>query len=348
MTIDGGGRDTCHGVDHDTTSTLELAGVLARGGQVGEALAVLESLRVSLAGEPDPAGASSPLQRARLLATLVECRLARGDLGDALELREELPALCRPDQGAAAAALAEHALGEIELALGAPETALAHFHRAGAHEAGLAAEHRLPPDELPWRVGAVLALVRTGGRDADHLADAQLRAARGSGSAHAVAQALRTLATTDGGGRRLALLREAQDALAGVPAARLAAQIETDVAGVLLLQGDTTVRAEAVALLRAAEAYADGEQLWPLQGRVHRLLERAGETPRRAHAEALATLTQAERRVATPAAAGHSNRQIAAELLLSVKAVEWHLSRIYRKLGIRSRRALAELLAPTG
>lgn len=345
MTIDGGGRDTCREVDQgagaDVSATLQLAGVLTRSGQVGEALAVLEALRSSQ--RP-----IAPLDHARLLSVLVDCRLARGDLGDALELREELPALCRADQGAAVAALAEHALGEIELALGAPEAALTHFRRSGAHEAALPPEHRLAPDELPWRVGAVLALVRAGGRDADHLALAQLEAATASGSAHAVAQALRTLATTDGGGRRLALLREAQEALTGVPAARLAAQIETDVAGVLLLQGDATARAEAVALLRAAEAYADGEQLWPLQSRVHRLLERAGETPRRVHAEALAALTQAERRVAVPAAAGSSNRQIAADLLLSVKAVEWHLSRIYRKLGIRSRRALAEMIAPAG
>ncbi|GAA4668967.1 helix-turn-helix transcriptional regulator [Nocardioides nanhaiensis] len=344
MTIDGGGRDTCRevgaGGDVDVAATLQLAGMLARSGQVGEALAVLEALRSSQ-------GPIDPLEHARLLALLVDCRLARGDLGDALELREELPALCRPEQAAAVAALAEHALGEIELALGAPEAALAHFRRAGDREAELSPEHRLAPDDLPWRVGAVLALVRGGGRDADHLAGAQLVAATTSGSAHAVAQALRTLATTDGGGRRLVLLREAQEALAGVPAARLAAQIATDVAGVLLLQGDPAARTEAVALLRSAETYADGEQLWPLQSRVHRLLERAGETPRRVHAEALAALTQAERRVAVPAAAGHSNRQIAGELLLSVKAVEWHLSRVYRKLGIRSRRALAEVLAPS-
>ena len=38
------------------------------------------------------------------------------------------------------------------------------------------------------------------------------------------------------------------------------------------------------------------------------------------------------------------NRQIAHELVVTVKAVEWHLSHVYRKLGIGSRTLLAETL----
>ena len=38
------------------------------------------------------------------------------------------------------------------------------------------------------------------------------------------------------------------------------------------------------------------------------------------------------------------NRQIASELVVTVKAVEWHLSHVYRKLGISSRVNLAETL----
>jgi DNA-binding CsgD family transcriptional regulator len=52
------------------------------------------------------------------------------------------------------------------------------------------------------------------------------------------------------------------------------------------------------------------------------------------------TLTPAEQRVAALAARGHSNSQIAAAEYISVKTVEAHLSRIYRKLGVRSRVAL--------
>jgi ATP/maltotriose-dependent transcriptional regulator MalT len=51
-------------------------------------------------------------------------------------------------------------------------------------------------------------------------------------------------------------------------------------------------------------------------------------------------LTPSERRVAEQAAAGLSNRDIAAALFLSPKTVEMNLSRVYRKLGIRSRAQL--------
>jgi DNA-binding CsgD family transcriptional regulator len=55
-------------------------------------------------------------------------------------------------------------------------------------------------------------------------------------------------------------------------------------------------------------------------------------------------LTPSERRVAELAAAGRSNREIAAELFLSVRTVESQLSAAYRKLGVRSRTQLGPRL----
>jgi DNA-binding CsgD family transcriptional regulator len=52
-------------------------------------------------------------------------------------------------------------------------------------------------------------------------------------------------------------------------------------------------------------------------------------------------LTPTERRVAELVAAGHSNKEVAAELFVTLRAVEANLSRIYGKLGIRSRTELA-------
>ena len=54
-----------------------------------------------------------------------------------------------------------------------------------------------------------------------------------------------------------------------------------------------------------------------------------------------AKLTIAEDRVATLAAAGRNNKEIAAELFLSPRTVESHLATIYRKLAIRGRVDLA-------
>jgi DNA-binding NarL/FixJ family response regulator len=56
------------------------------------------------------------------------------------------------------------------------------------------------------------------------------------------------------------------------------------------------------------------------------------------------TLTQAERQVAERAAAGRSNREIADELVVSVRTVESQLSAAYGKLGVRGRAALARAL----
>lgn len=56
-------------------------------------------------------------------------------------------------------------------------------------------------------------------------------------------------------------------------------------------------------------------------------------------------LTDAENRVAQCAAAGLSNKEIAAELFISPKTVEANLSSVYRKIGIRSRSQLAQHLS---
>lgn len=56
-------------------------------------------------------------------------------------------------------------------------------------------------------------------------------------------------------------------------------------------------------------------------------------------------LTQAERQVAGLVAAGHTNREVAAELYMGLRTVEAHLSAVYRKLGIRSRSELARAWA---
>jgi DNA-binding CsgD family transcriptional regulator len=56
-------------------------------------------------------------------------------------------------------------------------------------------------------------------------------------------------------------------------------------------------------------------------------------------------LTETERQIAALVAAGRSNREVARELVVSPKTIEWNLSNVYRKLGVRSRTELAAQLA---
>jgi DNA-binding CsgD family transcriptional regulator len=60
--------------------------------------------------------------------------------------------------------------------------------------------------------------------------------------------------------------------------------------------------------------------------------------------EGCVRLTQAERDVALLAAAGRSNREISAELYLSLRTVENYLHRAYEKLGVSGRAELGRAL----
>ena len=69
-------------------------------------------------------------------------------------------------------------------------------------------------------------------------------------------------------------------------------------------------------------------------------LSACGVVPKRGGVDALG-LTATELTVAHLVAQGLSNRETAARLYVSAKAVEFHLGHIYAKLGITSRRQLA-------
>jgi len=56
-------------------------------------------------------------------------------------------------------------------------------------------------------------------------------------------------------------------------------------------------------------------------------------------------LSETERRIATLVAVGRTNEEVGERLFLSPKTVEWSLTKIYRKLRVRSRTELAARLA---
>ncbi len=91
---------------------------------------------------------------------------------------------------------------------------------------------------------------------------------------------------------------------------------------------------------------------WPRPARCPPLVEdvrselyASGARPRTRRCRASESLTASERRVATLAAGGQTNREIAQALFVTPKTVEVHLSNAYRKLDIRSRRELPGALA---
>lgn len=319
------------------TDRLRDARTSVRDGRVHAALAALARLgREGLAGPPgaDYAGLGRLERRehAELVALTVECLLARGDVAAAATWAAEVDELVV----GSGAALALHARGELASARDNHEAAL-ELHLAAGVAAGSPQD-----DGVAWRLGAALSLVRCGrGAEAGRLARAEHAAAVARGDAHHIARALRVLATVTADGRSVERLEEARVLLED-GSRRLAAQIDTDLAGLLVLAGEA---GRATALLRDVERYAVEEDLWPLQSRARRLLQRIGETPLRLESEALVTLTAAERRVAVLALDGLPNRAIAERLMVSVKAVEGHLSKIYRKLGVSSR---SDLIATVG
>jgi DNA-binding CsgD family transcriptional regulator len=121
-----------------------------------------------------------------------------------------------------------------------------------------------------------------------------------------------------------------------------------------LLRRERSIQAARHELRLAADAFEQmGAQGWVARALGELRATRASvpaptRDPRSADQPAtgpLAGLTPQERRVAEAVATGASDRQVAAELFLSPRTVAYHLSSVYRKLGISSRAALATRLA---
>jgi DNA-binding NarL/FixJ family response regulator len=73
-------------------------------------------------------------------------------------------------------------------------------------------------------------------------------------------------------------------------------------------------------------------------------LQATGERVRKRTAETRDELTPQELQIARLARGGLSNPEIGARLFLSPRTVEWHLRKVFAKLGVRSRHELANAL----
>jgi DNA-binding CsgD family transcriptional regulator len=105
-------------------------------------------------------------------------------------------------------------------------------------------------------------------------------------------------------------------------------------------------RVDARHQLRAAyELFTDlGAEGFAERAR-HELLA-TGEKVRKRQVDTLEQLTPQEEHIAVLAREGRTNAEIAGELFLSPRTVEWHLRKVFDKLGITSRRGLQDALPP--
>ena len=229
-------------------------------------------------------------------------------------------------------------LGFLELSLGDPQSAVDHLRRC--YEIGMVFM-REPAMQL--ELGDYLeALIGVG-----ELAEADELVASWEERARAVdrAWALAILARARG-----LLLAARQDldgsfiAFERAIAEHTRADDPFQYARTLLALGRTQRRAkrrgDARATLQAALAQFEtlGAPLWAEQTGAE-LARIGGRTPSRAE------LTEAEKRIAGLVAEGRTNKEVAASLFLTVHSVETALTRIYRKLGVRSRSELAHTFA---
>jgi DNA-binding NarL/FixJ family response regulator len=188
-----------------------------------------------------------------------------------------------------------------------------------------------------------LALAARGEQDAARRSAVdELERARAWGAPSAIGAALRVRGLLESGADGIALLEEAIGVLASSPVALERVRALVDY-GAALRRANRRAAARAP-LHEALEAARRGGAL-ALARRAHEELAATGERLRPLLPTGAGSLTPSERRVAELAAEGLTNRQIAQTLFLTVKTVEGHLSHVYRKLDIPSRRELGPALS---
>lgn len=102
-------------------------------------------------------------------------------------------------------------------------------------------------------------------------------------------------------------------------------------------------RTDARTQLRIAHEMFTGFGAQAFAARSHRELQATGEKARKQPVVVGDELTAQERQIAELAGAGLTNAEIGVRLFISAHTVEWHLRKVFSKLGIRSRRELRDL-----
>jgi DNA-binding CsgD family transcriptional regulator/tetratricopeptide (TPR) repeat protein len=299
----------------------------------------------------------------------------RGDFAGAVSLIAECDAVCEATGGSSVAPFAGMFLGAlrgneeevtplIEATLAAAEAAGQGGAVTGAHWAAAVLHNGL------GRYADAMAAAEEATRDAiiyvsilvvPELVEAAARA----GNTGVAAGALQRLAeTTQPSGNDLALGIEARcrallsegetaEGLYQEAIDRLGrTQLRPDLARAHLLYGEwlrrQDRRVDARHHLRTAYDMLVAIGMTAFAERARRELMATGEKVRKRTVEAPDDLTAQEALIARLARDGLSNPEISAQLFISTRTVEWHLRKVYAKLGVSSRGQLRRVLAANG
>jgi DNA-binding CsgD family transcriptional regulator len=266
--------------------------------------------------------------------------LIEADELDAAEEALAAAGLGDPPAGLLAAPRVLESRARLRLAQGRPADARTDLGDAAARWSDLGCCH---PVLAGWRIEMTEALVRlddvAGARE---LAAEQLHLAERLATSGARGAALRAMARAAPPDQRIALLEEASGILSRSPAGLEYARALVDL-GAALRRSNR--RSESRQPLSHALDLAQRGGLRLIAKRARDELIAAGARPRRDLLTGPTALTPAEQRVAVLAAAGHTNRDIAEQLYISLRTVETHLTHVFQKLDITSRTQLSTRVA---
>ncbi len=263
---------------------------------------------------------------------------ARGDTAQARDELERGIAIAREVGSAMVIDWARAALGFLELGIGQAEAAIAELEQVEASAAKSGLED---PTFVPWAPDLVEAYLRAG-READ--AEQATASLTGRAERAGVALPLAFAARCRGLVAEKGFESHFDEALAQHDRA----DAPFEAARTLLAYGSRLHRArrrvDGRKRLRAALETFEQLGAGPWIERTNAELRAAGAIRREPVADP-DELSAQEVRVAMAVAEGATNKQVAAGLFLSPKTIDFHLGRVYRKLGIHSRTELAALVA---
>ncbi|MBV9939801.1 MAG: AAA family ATPase [Acidobacteriaceae bacterium] len=275
------------------------------------------------------------------VAVLADVAIEAGEWDEAQALLALIPQEGWP--AGVATVLIPAARGRLRLAQGRPAEALTDFQRCAAmFSVEVWGTEMRDVGYLHARAGAAQALIQLGEPNrALEAAQAELSDLRVHGTPRALGIALRVAGLAQRGKSGLELLAESVSMLANSPALLERAHSLVELGAALRRSGSRAAAREPLAegLDLAARCGAR-----PLAARAREELKATGARPRREWRTGLEALTPGELRVIRLAAEGHSNRDIAQQLYVTLKTIEGHLSRAYDKLGISSRSQLSPIL----